>query len=74
MANVARTQFRIGVEFKPGFVTRLVWADTFALAQAHLIVFARLLRAGGWRGTLVIVRESDAVVLERVVIPDHPAG
>jgi hypothetical protein len=68
MDDRACGQFRIGVEFKPGFVARLVWAETLALAQAHLTVFAILLRDGDWRGTLVIVRESDEAVLERVVI------
>jgi hypothetical protein len=43
---------------------RLADAEPFVLAQARLIVFAATLRAGDWRGTLVIVRHADGAVLE----------
>jgi hypothetical protein len=64
MADRVPAPFQIGVEVKPGLAARLADAEPFVLAQARLIVFAATLRAGDWRGTLVIVRHADGAVLE----------
>jgi hypothetical protein len=74
MADPAPARFRIGVEFKPGLVARLAFADTFALAQAHLTVFAVLLGDGDWRGTLVVVRQADGAILERRILSGFPGA
>ncbi|HEU0115671.1 MAG TPA: hypothetical protein VFQ80_13385 [Thermomicrobiales bacterium] len=74
MVDRVPARFQIGVEFEPGLVARLADAETFVLAQAHLIAFAALLRAGDWRGTLVIVRHADAAVLERRILIGIPGA
>jgi hypothetical protein len=74
MADRGPARFQIGVECKPGRIARLADAETFALAEAHLIAFAALLRAGDWRGTLVIVRHADAAVLERRILIGIPGA
>src|SRR5689334_3596853 len=66
MAAVPRVRYQVGLALAHGRVAVLAEADGSALAQAHQLVIARLLRDGPWPAVVVIVRQADGVMMARL--------
>jgi hypothetical protein len=66
MAPAPAARYQVGLALTHDRVAVLVDAECFALAQAHQLVIACLLREGVWPVVVVIVRRDDGMVLDRL--------
>jgi hypothetical protein len=74
-----RPRFAVGIALAADRLVPLAEAERFAVAQAHLVVIARLLREDAWQGMLVIVRQDSGAIVERTIVSasvdaEEPAG
>jgi hypothetical protein len=74
MTRVPCARYQVGLALDHDHVAVLAEADCFALAQAHQIVIARLLRADAGPRLVVIVRVDDGAVLEWRFVAAAPDG
>jgi hypothetical protein len=61
-------RFAVGIVLVADRVVRLAEAERLVVAQAHMVVIARLLRDDDWQGTVVILRQSDGAIVERTIV------